>query len=77
MSDLKRLPDGYIFRMKCKSDDHVTIDVEIEKSELVICKHCRYSEISKDDESKVRYCLFTGSAVPAEGFCYLGGREDK
>lgn len=71
------LPDGFVFTTeytvnKATTID-VTIDVEIDKSELVKCKHCKHCEY--DAEIGLLCAIWNYSKTESDGWCYKGEKD--
>lgn len=79
------LPDGFVFKT-LYTFHRTSLDVDVDKSELVMCKNCKHFEQDVIDDKFIpgvpvivahNMCHFWGNgcATDPDGWCYKGEKE--
>lgn len=81
-----KLPSGYVFKMKYKVKNAITIEAEVEKTELITCKDCKYFELDsfkRVDGTPIivanEICQKWGDGCKTreDGWCFLAKKREE
>jgi hypothetical protein len=75
---MARFPDGWVFTVNASgpkvNDDKPCVNVSVDQRELVMCRHCRFSQTIGRGEL---FCIWTNHYVEPQGYCSEAERGEE